>query len=75
MPKKHHKEEKRRGIRRLKVIIKVKKMLRKCNMNPQKIRKVSVKDVEDRDFVLGRREAALSLSPWSWNRSEQGESP
>lgn len=75
MPKKHHKEEKRRGIRRLKVIIKVKKRLRKCNMNLQRIRKVSVKDVEDRDFVLGRREAALSLSPQSWNRSEQGASP
>lgn len=42
-------------------------------MNLQKVRKTPAEDMEDRDIVLGRREAALSLSPWSWNRSEQGK--
>lgn len=37
MPRKHQKEEKKRGIRKLKVIIKAKKRLRKYNMNLQKI--------------------------------------
>ena len=42
-------------------------------MNLQKVRKTPAEDMEDWDIVLGRREAALSLSPWSWNRSEQGK--
>lgn len=31
--------------------------------------------VGDKDIVLERREAAQSLNPWSWNRSEQWKSP
>ena len=73
MPKKHLKREKKRGIGRLEVIIKVNKRFRKYNMNLQKVRKTPAEDMEDWDIVLGRREAALSLSPWSWNRSEQGK--
>lgn len=61
MPKKHNKEEKKRGIKRLKVIIKVKKRFRKWDMNLQKMRKISMEDTEDRDIVLGRREEFLRL--------------
>lgn len=60
MPKKH-KEEKEIGIKRLKVIVKVKKRFRKWDMNGQKTRKLSLEDMEVRDLVLGKREEFLEL--------------